>query len=161
MVGRAHLVALGVRELTLDSSGKIKSAIYEDADGDLIEQEADLFFLACGAVESARLLVCRRFRGAAFGHGRGRREAPRAALLGSLDLGRRSVREAGLGAMGRIEGTVDRRRCAFVWGMLRIRGGSCTVLKDGYNSPPLSRLEALTACHSRSFFPVKDRRPSA
>ena len=46
-----------VRELTLDSSGKIKSAIYEDADGDVIEQEADLFFLACGAVESARLLL--------------------------------------------------------------------------------------------------------
>ena len=46
-----------VRELTLDSSGKINSAIYEDADGDLIEQEADLFFLACGAVESARLLL--------------------------------------------------------------------------------------------------------
>ena len=46
-----------VRELTLDSAGKIKSAIYEDADGDLIEQEAELFILACGAVESARLLL--------------------------------------------------------------------------------------------------------
>ena len=39
------------------STGRIKAAIYEDADGDLIEQEADLFFLACGAVESARLLL--------------------------------------------------------------------------------------------------------
>ena len=46
-----------VRELTLDSAGKVKSAIYEDADGDVIEQEAGLFILACGAVETARLLL--------------------------------------------------------------------------------------------------------
>ena len=46
-----------VRELTLDGSGAVKSAVYEDADGDLIEQEAELFILACGAVETARLLL--------------------------------------------------------------------------------------------------------
>ena len=46
-----------VRELPLDSSGRIKSALYEDMDGGAIEQEADLFVLACGAVETARLLL--------------------------------------------------------------------------------------------------------
>jgi choline dehydrogenase-like flavoprotein len=46
-----------VRELKVDSSGKIVSAVYEDGDGDVFEQEADVFILACGAVESARLLL--------------------------------------------------------------------------------------------------------
>lgn len=46
-----------VRELALDSSGRIRSAIYEDADGDLVEQEAGLFIMACGAAETARLLL--------------------------------------------------------------------------------------------------------
>jgi choline dehydrogenase-like flavoprotein len=46
-----------VRELTLGGDGAVKSAVYQDADGDLVEQEADLFILACGAVESARLLL--------------------------------------------------------------------------------------------------------
>ena len=46
-----------VRELTLGADGAVKSAVYQDADGDLVEQEADLFILACGAVESARLLL--------------------------------------------------------------------------------------------------------
>jgi choline dehydrogenase-like flavoprotein len=46
-----------VRELTLGADGSVKSAVYQDADGDLVEQEADLFILACGAVESARLLL--------------------------------------------------------------------------------------------------------
>ena len=46
-----------VRELTLDSAGNVKSAIYEDSDGDAFEQEAGLFILACGAVETARLLL--------------------------------------------------------------------------------------------------------
>jgi choline dehydrogenase-like flavoprotein len=46
-----------VRELTLDPAGKVKSAIYQDMDGDLVEQEAGAFILACGAVESARLLL--------------------------------------------------------------------------------------------------------
>jgi choline dehydrogenase-like flavoprotein len=46
-----------VRELTLGVHGAVRSAIYQDADGDLLEQEADVFILACGAVESARLLL--------------------------------------------------------------------------------------------------------
>src|SRR5271170_378651 len=46
-----------VRELTLGGDGAVKSAVYQDADNDLLEQEADLFILACGAVESARLLL--------------------------------------------------------------------------------------------------------
>ena len=46
-----------VRELALGSDGRIKGAIYQDSDGDLHEQEADVFILACGAVESARLLL--------------------------------------------------------------------------------------------------------
>ena len=46
-----------VRELTLDRQGRIKAAIYEDGEGNLFEQEADLFILACGAVETARLLL--------------------------------------------------------------------------------------------------------
>ncbi len=46
-----------VRELVLDSVGRIRAAVYEDADGALFEQEADVFVLACGAVESARLLL--------------------------------------------------------------------------------------------------------
>lgn len=46
-----------VRELTIDSQGLVKSAIYEDIDGNIIEQEADIFILACGAIETARLLL--------------------------------------------------------------------------------------------------------
>ena len=46
-----------VRELTVDRDGKIKSAIYQDKDGDIVEQEAGLFILACGAMETARLLL--------------------------------------------------------------------------------------------------------
>ena len=46
-----------VRELALDAAGKVKSAVYEDADGDIVEQEAGAFILACGAVETARLLL--------------------------------------------------------------------------------------------------------
>jgi choline dehydrogenase-like flavoprotein len=46
-----------VRELKVDASGRIVAALYEDADGDVFEQEADVFILACGAVESARLLL--------------------------------------------------------------------------------------------------------
>ena len=37
--------------------GRIKAAVYQDADGDMVEQEADLFILACGAMETARLLL--------------------------------------------------------------------------------------------------------
>lgn len=61
-----HAVATGnfelrpdclVRELVLDSQGRIRAAIYQDADGNLVEQEAGLFILACGAVETARLML--------------------------------------------------------------------------------------------------------
>ena len=46
-----------VRELAVDGAGRVKSAVYQDADGDVLEQEADLFILACGAVETARLML--------------------------------------------------------------------------------------------------------
>jgi choline dehydrogenase-like flavoprotein len=49
-----------VRELTVDARGRVASAVYAGADGDLVEQEADVFVLACGAVESARLLLLSR-----------------------------------------------------------------------------------------------------
>ena len=41
----------------MDGQGRVKAAVYQDADGDMVEQEADLFILACGAMESARLLL--------------------------------------------------------------------------------------------------------
>jgi choline dehydrogenase-like flavoprotein len=46
-----------VRELVLDERGRIKAAVYEDADGVVHQQEADVFLLACGAVETARLML--------------------------------------------------------------------------------------------------------
>ena len=46
-----------VRELVLDERGRIKGAVYEDADGVVFEQQADVFLLACGAVETARLML--------------------------------------------------------------------------------------------------------
>jgi choline dehydrogenase-like flavoprotein len=46
-----------VREITVDRQGRAKSAIYEDIDGNIIEQEADVFIMACGAIETARLLL--------------------------------------------------------------------------------------------------------
>src|SRR5689334_16542730 len=49
-----------VRELAVDERGRVRSAVYQDADGDLIEQEADVFVLACGAVETARLMLLSR-----------------------------------------------------------------------------------------------------
>jgi choline dehydrogenase-like flavoprotein len=49
-----------VREITVDERGQAKSGVYADADGDLVEQEADVFILAGGAVESARLLLLSR-----------------------------------------------------------------------------------------------------
>lgn len=49
-----------VREITVDARGRARSAVYEDADGDVVEQEADLVILACGAVETARLLLLSR-----------------------------------------------------------------------------------------------------
>jgi choline dehydrogenase-like flavoprotein len=46
-----------VHDIAVNEHGRCKSAIYQDADGDFIEQEADVFILACGAVESARLML--------------------------------------------------------------------------------------------------------
>ena len=46
-----------VRELTLDATGEVRAAVYQDADGRTHEQTADVFLLACGAVETARLLL--------------------------------------------------------------------------------------------------------
>jgi choline dehydrogenase-like flavoprotein len=49
-----------VHELTVDARGRVNSAVYQDADGDFLEQDADVFVLACGAVETARLLLLSR-----------------------------------------------------------------------------------------------------
>jgi choline dehydrogenase-like flavoprotein len=49
-----------VHEITVDEHGRCKSVVYQDADGDFIEQEADIFVLGCGAIESARLLLLSR-----------------------------------------------------------------------------------------------------
>ena len=49
-----------VRELALDGSGAVRSAVYQDAEGRMHEQTADVFLLACGAVETARLLLLSR-----------------------------------------------------------------------------------------------------
>ena len=56
-----------VHEIAVDEHGRCKSAVYQDADGDFIEQEADVFILGCGAVESARLMLLSRSR--RFPHG--------------------------------------------------------------------------------------------
>jgi choline dehydrogenase-like flavoprotein len=49
-----------VREITLDERGRARGAVYEDLDGNLREQQADVIILACGAVETARLLLLSR-----------------------------------------------------------------------------------------------------
>ncbi len=49
-----------VRELVADPDGRVTAALYDDAEGDTIEQEADIFILACGAVETARLMLLSR-----------------------------------------------------------------------------------------------------
>lgn len=46
-----------VREVLVGSDGKARGVLYEDVDGTLIEQEAGLVVLCCGAIESARLLL--------------------------------------------------------------------------------------------------------
>ena len=55
--GHYELRPDGSARAYLDRDGKIKAAIYQDACGDMVEQEADLFVLACGAVETARLML--------------------------------------------------------------------------------------------------------
>jgi len=49
-----------VHEIAVDAQGRAKGAVYQDATGDFTEQEADVFILACGAIESARLLLLSR-----------------------------------------------------------------------------------------------------
>ena len=49
-----------VHEVTVDENGRCKSAVYQDAAGDFVEQEADVFVFACGAIETARLLLLSR-----------------------------------------------------------------------------------------------------
>jgi choline dehydrogenase-like flavoprotein len=46
-----------VRELTVDDRGAVRGALYQDEEGTTFEQRADVFLLACGAVETARLLL--------------------------------------------------------------------------------------------------------
>ncbi len=46
-----------VREITVDERGRAKGAVYQDPSGDVYEQEADVVVLACGAVETARLML--------------------------------------------------------------------------------------------------------
>ncbi|MDP9418140.1 MAG: GMC family oxidoreductase [Actinomycetota bacterium] len=46
-----------VREITVDGRGRAKGAVYQDDSGDVYEQEADVVVLACGAVETARLML--------------------------------------------------------------------------------------------------------
>jgi len=46
-----------VREITVDENGRARGAVYEDEHGTRYEQRADVVILACGAVESARLLL--------------------------------------------------------------------------------------------------------
>ncbi len=113
----AHIVHLDVHHLVLNELGLVLMWSLFAQDYDAVEW--------CAIVSAG-----------------GRREAPCGALLGSLDPDHRPVREAGMGAMGRSEGALDRRRCASVRGLFRICHGGCTVRKDRYNSPPLSRLEA-------------------
>lgn len=49
-----------VHEITVDEQGRAKGVVYQDTDGDFIEQEADVVIVACGAVETARLLLLSR-----------------------------------------------------------------------------------------------------
>jgi choline dehydrogenase-like flavoprotein len=49
-----------VREIIVDGRGRAQGAVYQDADGRSYEQEADVVVLACGAVETARLLLLSR-----------------------------------------------------------------------------------------------------
>lgn len=46
-----------VRELTVDDHKRVRGAVYQDRHGVEFEQRADVFLLACGAVETARLLL--------------------------------------------------------------------------------------------------------
>lgn len=45
------------REVLVDRCGRAKGVLYMDADGDEVVQEAEAVILACGAMESARLML--------------------------------------------------------------------------------------------------------
>jgi len=162
----AHIVHLDVHHLVLNELGLVLMWSLFAQDYDAVEWCA---IVSAGALAissglwwlSPRVTWYVGVRGSAYGDGRGRREALCAARLGSVDLGPGLVREAGVGTMGRERRALDRRRCSFVWGPVRIRRRCRTVLEDGYNSPPFRRPEALSSCHLHSFFPVKVRSPSA
>jgi choline dehydrogenase-like flavoprotein len=49
-----------VREITIDERGRANGAVYEDRDGNTKVQEADVVIVACGAIETARLLLMSR-----------------------------------------------------------------------------------------------------
>src|SRR5665811_939814 len=70
-----------------------------------------------------------------------------------MDPHHRTMREAGLGALGRIPRTLDRRGRASLWCMQRIRRGGSTLLQDRYNSPPFSRPGALKKMSLAFVFP--------
>ena len=46
-----------VHRLTMTKDGRVKGALYEDAEGRMVEQEAAAVIVCCGAIESARLLL--------------------------------------------------------------------------------------------------------
>src|SRR4051794_4175880 len=49
-----------VREISVDERGRARGAVYEDRWGNVVEQQADVIILACGAVETARLMLLSR-----------------------------------------------------------------------------------------------------
>lgn len=49
-----------VRELTVDNAKRVRSAIYQDMNGNLFEQEAKVFVVACGAIETAKFLLLQK-----------------------------------------------------------------------------------------------------
>ena len=94
----AHIVHLDVHHLILNELGLVLMWSLFAQDYDAVEWCVIVLVRRAGdqlrsvVVESAGQLVCRRLRGAAFGHGRRRRQASGAALLGSLDSQHRFVR---------------------------------------------------------------------
>jgi choline dehydrogenase-like flavoprotein len=46
-----------VREIAVDKKGRATAVLYEDENDELVEQTADVILVACGAIESARLLL--------------------------------------------------------------------------------------------------------
>ncbi len=75
-------------------------------------------------------------------------------VLGSLDAQPGSVRQAGVGAMGRLQAPLIVVDAHLYGASVRVCRRRRTVLADRYNSPPISRLEAIIhvtcVCISRS-----------